>query len=127
MEQYILPLFLTSSFVAVMTTITKKIIISIKRARLKKLKVENIEEELSKTSDTIFRAMALFLSAVAVILSWWILKTPAELKACILYFFPVYVFQEIFDLDVIKRIIKAVTKAKLKKAGVSEEDLDFFN
>lgn len=115
MEKYTLAIFLTSCFIAVVMTIIKKIIVFIRKKK-------KIEEPVS---DTVFRTIALCLSGIATVLSWWILHTPEEFKACILYVCPVYIFQEIFDLDIIKRIIKAVAKAKLNKAGVKEEDLEF--
>ena len=105
MEKYILPIVLTSCFIAVMTTFIKRVIF----------------KDKEKINDSVLRIIAVVLSATATLLSWWILKIPEELKACILYFFPVYVLQEILDLDVIKRIIKAFIKAKLKKQGVEED------
>jgi len=104
MEQYIPAIVLTSCFVAVSMTFVKKVIFKKK-----------------KINDTVLRTIAVAICAIATVLSWWILSIPAELKACLLYFFPVYVIQEIVDLDVIKRIFKAIAKARLKKAGVEED------
>ena len=108
MEKYTLAIVLTSCFIAVITT-------GIKRIIKKKKKTVN---------DSFLRVCGITLSFIATVLSWWILKIPEEFKGCVLYMFPVYVLQEILDLDVIKRIIKAFIKAKLKKQGV-EENIDF--
>lgn len=109
MKEYILPVILVSCFIAVSTTLIKKI----------------IWKKDEKINETIIRIIAFLLCIIGTVLSWWIFKVPSELKACILFVFPVYVFQEVFDLEVIKRIIKAVTKAKLVQQGVKDEDLEF--
>ena len=110
MNKYVIPVVVISCASAVMMTFLKEII-------LKKQK-DNI-------NNTVWRICALSISAIVTVLSWWIFKVPEELKGCLLYVFPVYVLQEILDLDVIKRIIKGFIKAKLKKQGLTSEDLDF--
>ena len=111
MKDYILAAVVTSCFTAVAMTFFKKAVAPIKK----------------DVRESIYRTTAFAISVIATLLSWWILSVPSELKGCILFVFPVYVLQEVFDLEVIKRILKTITKAKLKKSGATDEDIAFLN
>ena len=110
MNKYVIATIVISCATAVMMTFIKEILLKSKK---------------DKVNSTLWRAAALAISAIVTVMSWWIFKIPEELKGCLLYVFVVYTIQEIFDLDVIKRIIKGFVKAKLRKQGLTEKDLDF--
>lgn len=110
MNKYIIAIIVISCAAAVMMTLLKEVILKNKK---------------EKINNTFWRVAALAISAIVTVLSWWIFKIPEELKGCLLYVFVVYTIQEIFDLDVIKRIIKGFVKAKLKKQGLTDDDLNF--
>lgn len=111
MKEYIWPIIVTACFIAVMMSFIKE--------DLNKLNIE--------ISSSFLRLLAVLICIFAIVLSHWAFNFPHDLKECVVCFFPLYVFQEIIDLDFIKRVVKIFVKGKLRRKGAKEDDLKFLD
>lgn len=88
---------------------------------------KEIYKKISKKDTTIVwlnKVIAVLLSYGATVLSWWSLDVPEDFKMTFIYFFMTYVLQEIFDLQVIKKIIKLIVAKNLEKKGLEKAKVE---
>lgn len=84
--------------------------------------IMEILKSFIEAKDSVYRLMAFLVSYGVTTLCWWVFETPETFKSTFLYAPAVYFLQEVFDVDILKNLVKKSVLNKLSNDGLDVDD-----